>query len=284
MKINGNTRVYGLLGYPISHTLSPAMHNAAFSHLGLNAVYLPFEVRPEELKDVLKALVAIGAGGLNVTIPHKESCIQYLDGLDKQAKSIGAVNTIVIKKGRLWGYNTDCKGFLKSLKRDLGLQPRDLRVFILGAGGGARAVVTGLAMGGAKQILVKDLIYTRAKRLVGDIRKHFPNCQAEVTKGLPGSELETVDLLVNATPVGMKKDDPLLVEPKFLHPRLKVYDLVYNPPHTKLLRAAKARGLQACGGLGMLLYQGAYAFELWTGKKAPVEVMRKALKKVLKET
>lgn len=277
MKQTEIPRVFGVIGYPIKHTLSPYMHNAAFSNIGLNAIYLPFEVRPEDLKDFLKNLRTCKIEGLNVTIPHKESALRFLDYLSKEVKLIGAVNTIVVDGRFLRGYNTDGWGFLQAIKRDLRFQPEGKRACIVGAGGAARAVCFALANAKIKELRITDIIFRRAKAVSEAIEKKFPKCYIKPFRLNRIKEvMEGIELLVNATPVGMKKNDPAIIEPKFLNKGISVYDLVYNT-ETRLVRIAKAMGLRAENGLGMLLYQGAMSFALWTGRRAPIEVMRRAL-------
>ena len=285
MNINGSTDIYGLFGYPIKHTSSPAMHNTGFQKLGINAVYLPFEVKPENLSGALAALSALGIKGVNLTIPHKEACLEFLDDLSPEARLIGAVNTVVIKDNKLTGYNTDALGFSASLKGDLGFNPAGNSVFIFGAGGASQAVTIQLACSGAKNIFVTDLDPKKSKKIADHIRDNIPECNIEAV------ELKSVEfkkkiskcqLVVNATPVGMKPDDPLPIEPEVLRPDLFVYDLVYNLKATKLVTAAKQKRAEAVTGTGMLLYQGVKAFELWTETVAPVEDMRQALLESIK--
>ena len=176
MKINARTRIYGIFGYPIEHSASPAMQGAAFASLRLNAAYLPFAVKSSELKKAVEAIIPLGLGGVNVTLPHKEEVVRFLDGLAPEAERIGAVNTVVIKKGRLIGHNTDCAGFLRALKEDLGFSPRGKTAFILGAGGAARAVTFALAGAGVARLYVADIIMTRASALAANLRKYFPRC------------------------------------------------------------------------------------------------------------
>jgi len=256
------------------------MHNAAFKRLGLDAIYLVFEVAPKGLGDAIAAIRGLGIAGINVTIPHKEAVIKYLDDLSQEAKLIGAVNTIVNKNGKLTGHNTDVFGFIKALKEDLKFDPRGKNIFILGAGGAAKAVAFGLAQKGAKRIVLTDVADEKALELACDVELKTNCACLALPCGSPGIKemILNSQLLVNATPCGMKDADPAAIDPKLLHKGLAVFDLVYNK-NTKLIKAAKRMGLRASGGLDMLLYQGARAFELWTGKKAPVEVMRKALKK-----
>jgi len=205
-----------------------------------------------------------------------------LDKLTKEAKLIGAVNTIVNKNNKLIGYNTDGIGFLKALKEDLGITAKGKKVFLIGAGGAAKAVATTLAAGGAESICVVDKVRKKANKLSKELKKNFSKCKVKVVSGNWKRYIENSNLLINATPIGMKKKDALLVKPEYLHKGLKVYDLVYNVPKTKLVEAATKCGLKASCGLSMLLYQGVEAFKLWTGKRAPVSIMRKTLLRGLK--
>jgi len=278
-------KIYGVIGYPIGHTLSPAMHDAAFKALGIDAVYEPFEVKPEDLQKSIKALVARGICGFNVTVPHKISCMKFLNKIDDYANFIGAVNTVNVGTPGtelfLSGYNTDGPGFLRSLKEDLGFDPKGKRVFIIGAGGAARAVFFTLAKAGAKSITVVDKIQDSAVDLANRYSVLCPTAWVRYEKDWTPFVVDA-DLLVNASPVGMKKTDPLPINEKLLYKDLAVFDIVYNT-QTSLVKVAKENGLKACGGLGMLLYQGVLAFEIWTGKSAPVEVMRDALLESLEE-
>lgn len=284
-KTKANTEIYGIVGFPLKHTLSPHFQNAAFAYLGLDARYIPFETAPSDLKDVVRSLRALGVRGINVTIPHKQAVLKLLDSVSPEAKGIGAVNTVVFRGGKAKGYNTDGEGFIRSLKSDLKTDPKGKAVFLFGCGGAAQAIAFVLAREGARSIAFADQIEGRAKALSLKIGKGFRKC---AVKRVPFSaarierEVLGSDLLVNASPVGMHKGDPCIVNPKALHRKLAVYDIVYNPPVTPLIGEAKKRGLKAANGLGMLLYQGALSFELFTGKKAPVEVMRGALKKAAK--
>jgi len=281
VQINGKTKIYGLFGEPVEHTGSPAMHNAAFKKLSINAVYLAFRVKPSEIKQALKGIVSLGFSGINLTIPHKQICLPYLDKVDREAKLIGAANTLVLKGGRLLGYNTDAPGFLKSLKQDLGQTPRGSSVFLLGAGGAGRAVAMAAAKNKAKEIILADLVPGRSRQLAGNLKTHFPHLPVKTInlKKIGESDLAGIDLLINATPVGMRSTDPFPVNPGFLRPGVSIYDLVYNISPTRLVRMARRRGLKAVNGLGMLVWQAALAFELWTGRKPPVDLMRRELEK-----
>ena len=271
-------KLFGLVGYPIGHSLSPHMHNVAFKKLNINAAYLPFQIKPNKLREGIDALIETGVSGFNVTIPFKSRCIKYLDSIEPVAKDIGAVNTVVVKKDKLIGYNTDYLGFLMSLKEDLKFIPRKKKILILGAGGAARAICFGLCKEAAKSIYVYDIIDKKAKQLVSSAKKSFEDieivaCQKKDIKDI----IKSIDLIVNCTPLGMNKKDLLPIDAKLLHKGLKLYDVVYNPLKTALVIAACKKGIKASNGLGMLLYQGALAFELWTGKKAPINLMKKEL-------
>lgn len=283
MKIDGETKVVGLIGYPIGHTLSPAMHNRAFEYLDLNYLYLPFPVKESNLKEALRALPALSVVGVNVTLPYKERVLEYLDEVSEEAELTQAVNTILVKDSRLIGYNTDGKGFVTSLKKGAEFNPRDKKVVIIGAGGASRAVSIGLAKEGVEKITLIDIVFNKAQSLASHIAKNISKVEVAAVKeeGL-GKEVREADILINATPLGMKPDDSLPIDPKLLHPNLLVYDLIYNPSKTRLLSEAERIGAKTLNGMGMLLYQGALAFTIWTGREAPIEVMARALKEELK--
>ena len=271
-------KLYGLIGNPVEHSLSPYMHNAAFSKLNIDAVYLPFRVQKGKLKQAISALRITGISGFNVTVPFKTQCMKYLQEIDPLAKSIGAVNTVVNKKGRLIGYNTDCTGFLRSLEEDLNFIAKGKAIFIIGAGGAARAIAFGLAKNKANSIAVYDIMPKRTRSLISDIKKNFPAVDIVMpsAKDIRGI-MQGCHLLVNCTPIGMGSKDPLPVQAELLHKGLKVYDIVYTPLKTKLVKTAQRKSIKAAGGINMLLYQGVLAFELWTGQKAPVLLMRRVL-------
>lgn len=264
-------KLYGIIGYPVKHTLSPAMHNAAFKALKINAAYKAFEVKPKDLRKAIKDLVSAGVCGFNVTIPHKTACMKYLDKIDKAAKATGAVNTVNVKNGELLGYNTDGPGFLRSLKEDLGVNPEGKNFFVIGAGGAAKAAVASLVAGLAGSVTIVDKITSRAVDLADNRIVNYIEYKQNWEPFI-----DEADVLINASPVGMKNSDPAPIDTRLLHKGLSVFDLVYNR-ETELIKAAKKKGIRVCGGIGMLLYQGVLAFEIWTAKKAPLDVMRKAL-------
>lgn len=277
-------KIYGLIGYPLKHSLSPIMHNAAFRALKINAKYQLFPLKEKELKDFLKNLEEKNIYGLNVTIPYKEKVILFLDNISKEAKLIGAVNTIKVLRHRLAGFNTDGEGFLRHLVRDLRFNPKGKIIAIIGAGGASRALSVYLAQKKPKAITIYDIDKKRAKALINNLKRNFKDIDFKIADTVAKLNIQKSDLLVNATPIGMKETDPGLVDKRFIHKNLLVYDLIYNPKKTRLLKLAKAKGAKVSNGLGTLLYQGARSFELWTGKTAPIEIMRETLKRSLKKT
>jgi shikimate dehydrogenase len=280
MMVSGKTKIYGIFGYPVEHTFSPAMHNAAFRKLGINACYVPFAVHPENLAAATKAVIPLGLCGLNVTVPHKEKIIPHLDELSEEARLIGAVNTIEVKKGRLIGHNTDGRGFLRSLRERAKYDPVGQRFLFIGSGGAARAVGFSLALAGAEKITFCDMDREKADLLARDIRDRTGVDAGTITRDELKVFAASAGCLINATPLGLKKGDPLPIPSDSIDRRHLVCDLVYNPPETKLLKAANARGAKGMTGLGMLLFQGVIAFEIWTdGVQAPVSIMKNALMK-----
>lgn len=278
---------YGLVGHPVRHSLSPAMQNAAFEELGLDAEYKLFDIPPEDLEGFLEGLSRENIAGVNITIPHKVKAREYLErhgSLDENARRLGAVNTIKVSPGEpLRGFNTDGPGFYRSLVEDLKFEPENKKVFVLGAGGAAMAVIMYLGSSPAT-IFVSDIDASKADAVRGQFASFFDPKKLVVTP--PGGIKEALassDLLINATPIGMKPGDPSPIDRESLHHGLYVYDLVYNVPMTALVKEATRMKRHAVTGTGMLLRQGAIAFEIWTGKKAPVDVMKRALKEALKE-
>ncbi|MFA5255503.1 MAG: shikimate dehydrogenase [Candidatus Omnitrophota bacterium] len=276
---------YGLIGHPVAHSLSPAMQNAAFDALKIDAEYKLFDVEPSGLEDFLKNMAKNGIAGANVTIPHKIKAKDFIKTnglLNEHAERLGAVNTIKVVGDKLTGFNTDGPGFYRSLVEDLKFEPEGKSIFVLGAGGAAHAIVMYLG-NGPKEIFVTDIDDCMVAELKKRFEKHYDHRRFKAVPGNKFKEsLDASDLLIQATPIGMRDGDPSPVDPDLLHPGLRVYDLVYNRPATKLVEMANKKKLHATTGLGMLLFQGAIAFELWTVKKAPVEVMKKALKETLK--
>jgi len=275
-------QIYGLIGNPVSHSLSPRMHNAAFAHLKIPAEYKLFPLKEEEVGDFLKNLPAKNISGINITVPYKEKVIPYLDRIDPAAELIGAVNTIKVSEGKLAGFNTDGEGFLLHLK-ELDFNPEGKKIAVLGAGGACRAVTVSLAGRKPKALAVFDIDNRKAEKLAAELSAKFSGIDFTAANSLAKLNIGQSDLLVNTTPVGMKEADPCLVEGKLLPKDILIYDLIYNPEETKLLKIAKAVGAETANGLGMLLYQGARAFEIWTGQRPPIEIMRQALQEGLKK-
>lgn len=281
--IDGHTQLVGLIAWPVGHTLSPAMHNAAFDALGLNWRYLPLSVPPGQAGAAVKGLAALGFRGANVTVPHKQAVIPMLNSVAPDAGKFGAVNTIVIERDEdggatLRGDNTDYQGFLGALCHG-GFDPVGKRAVVVGAGGGGRAVVFGLLTAGTSEVLVLDIDAGRAQTLVSDVGGET----LPLTSGSLIESAHAADLLINATPLGMtpRVDASIWPEGVPVPSHLTVFDLVYNPLETKLLHQAREAGAHGIDGLGMLVQQGAAAFEMWTGEEPPVEVMRAACERGL---
>jgi shikimate dehydrogenase len=283
--VTGSTTLVGLIGWPVEHSFSPAMHNAAFAELGLDWAYVPLPVYPDHLGEAVSGLRALGFAGANVTVPHKERALAHLDEVSHAAQVIGAVNTIAVRDGVLYGDNTDSTGFIASL-RDVGFDPAGTYCALLGAGGAARAVVHALVDAGALQVGVYNRNYRRARDLCLDMAKFYSHVRFEpASLGDVSAIADDTDLLVNATSLGMWPDTETSPWPHDLPipGHLTVCDLVYNPQDTLLLSQARAAGAEIVGGLGMLVHQGAAAFELWTGRPAPVSAMREACLAALHE-
>ena len=284
MKITARTKVCGLIGDPVAHSMSPAMHNAAFAASGLDFIYVPFQVKKERLEEAIGGLRGLNIRGLNVTIPHKVAVIPFLDGLDELAGKIGAVNTIVNEGGRLTGHNTDAGGFLRALAES-GIEPAGKKVVVLGAGGAARAIAFTLAGNGASPVIMnRKLEFGWAVSLAGQLEQAFKiKVEAlELTEANLEAALRPADILVNATSVGMSPHtNEMPVPRRLLKAELAVFDVVYNPRQTRLLAEAAAVGAVTISGLEMLVWQGALAFEMWTGRKAPVALMREEALKAL---
>ena len=279
--VRGDTRVVGVFGFPVEHSLSPAMHNAAFAALRLSYIYVPFPVSPDALGSAIRSLPALGIVGVNLTIPHKENVLPFLDAITDEAREVGAVNTVHCIEGRLLGDNTDGRGFYEPL-RELGLSLQGKQAVVLGAGGAARSVVFRLVREGAF-VTLTNRTPERAERLAQDAANAGYGAQVRVLSGDQEKELRNAiagaELLVHTTRVGMHPaTEALPVVPlEAFHPNLLVYDLVYNPVETRLLQEARRRGCRTLTGVKMLVYQGAAAFERWTGIWPPTDVMEAAV-------
>jgi shikimate dehydrogenase len=285
LNISGKTTVCGVIGDPIEHTMSPAMHNAAYRAAGLDYVYVAFRVAPAALGQAIAGMRALNIKGLNVTIPHKVEVMRYLDHIDPLAENIGAVNTIVNENGVLTGLNTDAMGFLQALT-GRGADPAGKKVLLLGAGGAARAIGFILAQEGASLVILnRQQELDWAKNLAANIAHYYniPVAVGELTRENMGKAIGDSDILVNATSVGMSPSAAQTPVPAdLLCSGLTVFDVVYNPFETRLLREARAAGAKTVDGLEMLVWQGALAYEKWTGQHAPTDLMREAVMKALR--
>lgn len=276
MEITAQTQLLGVMGHPIAQSKSPHMHNEALTRQQLPFMYLAFDVHPEQLSQAVNGMRALGARGWNVTIPHKVTIMPLLDEVNEDARKIGAVNTVVNEGGRLFGYNTDGAGYLKSLVEETGIRVSEQRVLILGAGGAARGVSYALAQAGAGDIVIANRTWEKAERL-----RSFLTRMADV-KAIRldeiGNWMNDRTLIVNTTSVGMHpnvQESPL--EESMLPEGAVVSDLIYNPPKTTLLKRAENRGCVIHNGLGMFVHQGALAYEKWTGVEPPLDIMRQAV-------
>jgi shikimate dehydrogenase len=277
--VNGSTKILGIIGHPVRHSLSPAMQNAALRASGLNYIYVPFEVTPECLGAAVAGLKALGVAGFNVTIPHKTAVIPYIDDLDDSADAAGAVNTVKNDSGRLVGYNTDGDGLVRSCANELGFNVRGASIAIVGAGGAARGAIAALCRAGAGRIVIANRTRERASELASAMALRFPETVLSVVSGFKELEdgLATIDLLVNTTSLGMNRDAVPFLRLTDLPRTAMVYDMVYAPALTPLLQEAAGLGLRAANGLGMLAAQGELAFTVWTGNIPPFGLMKSVL-------
>ena len=282
-RITGHTELIGLMAYPIRHSSSPAMQNEAFAKLGYDYAYLAFEVGADEIEDAVKAIRTLKMRGSNVSMPNKTLVGQYLDELSPAARIIGAVNTIVNEDGKLVGHITDGTGFVQNLKEH-GVEVKGKKMVVLGAGGAATAIQVQCALDGAASISVfnpDDPFLERAHQTAEKLKKEAPECKVQVfcldDENRLREEIAQADILVNGTLAGMKphEDTTLITDKSMFRPDLVVADVVYNPEETRLLREAKEAGCKTIGGRGMLLWQGAAAYKLYTGLDMPVEEYRK---------
>ena len=276
-------KTYALLGKNISYSLSPVMHNTAFRAMAIEAEYKIFDLPENEVDNFFSRLKTGEISGCNVTVPYKEKALEFLEKCEGPAGNIGAVNTVARRDMKLYGYNTDYEGFVESLTGrdtgDLNFNPKGKEVFIFGAGGAARAVIYSLMTLGAKRIAIADMDQKKAENLASAVSARYEgdslitvvNDETKYDEFISKSEL-----LINATPCGMKKDDPGLFDYKYIHEDLFVFDLIYMH-ETPLVKEAKSRGAGGINGVNMLLYQAAKSFAIWVGKNAPLEVMRKVL-------
>ena len=284
MKITGKTRVLGIIGWPVAHSLSPVMHNAAVEYLGLDLCYIPFSVKEGSFDSAIKGIPALSIAGLNVTVPYKERVLSHLSEISKEAKIIGAVNTIKVEEDRLIGYNTDGVGFISSLK-EVGHPVKNHSLLIIGAGGAAKAVVFQSAAEGAREIIIANRTIDKAIDLKRQTETHFPLIKINAI-GIGGRELKNAisraDIVVNTTSLGLRMEDPSPLPNGLLHEGLFICDLIYNPPETALIRDARESGCQYMNGIGMLLHQGGASFKIWMEVEPPLEVMRQALETTIR--
>jgi len=270
---DSETKLYGLLGETLSHSISPSLHNNGFRDLGINAVYLMLETKKQDLEGYINSLKTLGFAGWNVTIPYKESIIPYLNGFSSLARASGAVNTVLNRRGRLTGYNTDVIGFQRQVE-EAGVKVKDKRAVVIGAGGAARAVIAALIQLDLKDITIINRTVENAEELAKLFREenskqNFDFCSLKEQEY--GELLKAADLVVDTTPVGMYSNDikNIVINPDYLHEEQLVIDLVYNPLKTKILQEAEKRGAQVGNGLPTLIYQAEASFKLWTQEMPP---------------
>ncbi|WP_456426013.1 shikimate dehydrogenase [Desulfurobacterium sp.] len=274
LRITGKTDVYGIFGFPVKHSLSPLMQTAAFEALGIDAVYVPFEVNPDNLGGAVSGLRAMNIKGINVTVPLKEKIVPFLDRIDEVAAFLGAVNTVKNENGVLSGYNTDGDGFVDSLEEE-GVDVRGKTVLLIGAGGSGKAVAFALLKRGAGRVIIANRTLDRAVALSEKL-KSYGDVEAISLEDVE-RVLSSADLIVNTTSVGMRETDPPLFDYEVIPPSVVVVDIIYKPFKTELLKVAEGKGAKIINGLGMLVHQGARAFRIWTGKEPPVDVMKRVI-------
>ena len=277
----------GVFGDPVEHSLSPQMQNAALKHCKIDMQYARFHILPDELRGAIDLIRKLEFIGVNLTIPHKIAALELMDAADDNVKRIGAVNVIKVEGGKLHGFNTDGRGFARAVREEFSVDLRDLRVMILGAGGAARAIALQCAKENCERLVIANRSLEKAQKLADELRVFFtgPKVLGPVARlqAVPLEEtairfqIGNVDLVVNATPIGLNRGDPSPIPARLLAPHLMVYDTIYSAKRTPFVSAATEAGARAANGLSMLLHQGALAFEIWFQREAPIEVMRKAL-------
>lgn len=282
MSIKATTRLVSLLGNPVKQSQSPYMHNLSFKTLGLDFAYMAFEIEEGRVKEAVEAMKTLNAKGFNVTMPYKEEVMKFLDEIDNNARIIGSVNTVLNDKGKLVGYNTDGKGFIKALE-EKNVEFKDKKVLILGSGGAAKGIAIQLALGFVKEIVIVNRTIKKADKIVSIIKKNIPGVKIKslgLDEKILKKELKDSAILINTTSVGMKDSigESIIKDVETLHKDLFVADIIYDPSKTKLLSQAQFLGCDSMNGLSMLVYQGALAFEIWTEKDMPSSVIDSILK------
>ncbi len=277
----------GVFGDPVEHSLSPQMQNAALKHCKIDMQYARFHILPDELGDAIQLIRKLEFVGVNLTVPHKIAAFSLVDDVDQGARRIGAVNTVKFDNGKLRGFNTDGRGFSRAIREEFAVDLRDMRVLVLGAGGAGRAIALQCAKENCERLVIANRASEKAKRLVDDLRGFFtgPKVFGPVPRlqAIPWEEaairfqIANVDLVVNATPLGLNRSDASPIPARLLAPHVMIYDTVYSDKRTPFVLAALEAGARAANGLSMLLHQGGLAFEIWFEREAPLDVMRKAL-------
>lgn len=277
----------GVLGDPVEHSLSPQMQNAALTHEKIKMRYARFRISPSELREAFDRMRNLNFVGFNLTLPHKVAAPELVDRIEDDAKQIGAVNVVKIEHGKAKGFNTDGRGFARAIREEFSIDLRDVRVMILGAGGAARAIALECAKSRCERLVIANGTMAKGEQLAEKLRSFFegPKVFGPVPRlqAIPWEEaafqfqIANVDLIVNATPVGLNRGDPSPISSRLLAPHLMIYDTIYSATHTPFVSSAIEAGARAANGLSMLLHQGALAFEIWFERPAPVEAMRKAL-------
>lgn len=281
-RIQGTTALLGLIGDPIKHSKSPHMHNTSFEAAGLDHVYMAFEVEDGHIKEALDALRILNAKGGNITMPHKSKVVEYLDDISEDARIIGSVNTIKIDENKkIKGYNTDGRGLVKALEEN-GVDFKGKKIVVAGAGGAAKAVVTQLAFDGAGEIVLFNRTLSSAEAITDNIKKNISTCKArslEMNESKLVEEIQDAAILVNCTSLGMKSsiDQAIISSAEQLPKGIFVADIVYEPDQTKLLKLAEEAGCRYMNGLMMMIWQGAIAFNIWTGVDMPVDLIKKEI-------
>jgi len=281
MNISGHTTPFAVLGHPIGHTLSPIMHNSSIASLKMDAIYLAFDAPPAKLMEILKSMRDMKFGGVNLTVPLKEVAFRGVEQLDKSAEIAGSVNTIeFLENGEMRGHSTDGFGFVTAIKEAFETTPANKSIFVLGCGGAGRAVAITCAAEGAAKIILSDIDDARAAKVAEEIKTMFPKVEVESAGSDKADWIKaaaSVELIIQATPVGMKPEDtPLLTREAFSKDQM-LFDLIYMYPKTGIMSEAAAAGAKTANGLGMLLHQGARSFKIWTGVTPDTNAMRTAL-------